>query len=285
MALLGPSPAANGNLDQFCFGTTDGIAVHTHNFWLSFWFQFVIPALVTAEISQSVAYSIWAADNIVYGPVELPTLIAWVRDERVLPETWVFDSQNDRWRKAASLPELQLFFRKKNNSTADGATLGLSIAESGITTGMLRRVKALAELNDEQLGRFAGFMETHTIRQWTQIVKQGDPDDGMYLVLDGELRVRLMIGGKETILANLGPGECFGEIALFDQGPRSADVVANKDSTLLKISSDAFEKLRCEAPELSAPILFAISKTLAARIRADNKRIKDSVNFARAASH
>ena len=43
------------------------------------------------------------------------------------------------------------------------------------------------------------------------------------------------------------------------------------------------DTLRREAPELSAPILFSISKTLAARIRADNKRIKDSVNFARAA--
>jgi Cyclic nucleotide-binding domain len=240
---------------------------------------------VAVEISQSVAYSIWAADNVVYGPVELPTLINWVRDERVLAETWVFDGQNDRWRKAASLPELQLFFRKKGDSATASAALGLSIGDADISPGMLRRVKALAELTDEQLTRFSRFMEAHSIRQWAQIVKQGDPDDGMYLVLDGELRVRLMIGGKETILATLGPGECFGEIALFDQGPRSADVVANKDSIVLKISTEAFDKLRREAPELSAPILFAISKTLAARIRADNKRIKDSVNFARASGH
>jgi len=240
---------------------------------------------VAVEISQSLAYSIWAADNVVYGPVELPTLISWVRDERVLAETWVFDGQNDRWRKAASLPELQLFFRKKNDSGGTSAAMRMSATASNITPGMLRRVKALAELNDEQLGRFARYMEAQNIRQWAQIVKQGDPDDGMYLVLDGELRVRLMIGGKETILATLGAGECFGEIALFDQGPRSADVIANKDSVLLKISSEAFDKLRREAPELSAPILFAISKTLAARIRADNKRIKDSVNLARAASH
>jgi hypothetical protein len=238
---------------------------------------------VVAEISQSVVYSIWAADNVVYGPVELPTLINWVKDERVLADTWVFDSQNDRWRKAASLPELSLFFRKKSEPGAASGATGFSIGNSDITPGMMRRVKALAELTDEQLGRFVNFMEPQTIRQWAQIVKQGDPDDGMYLVLDGELRVRLMIGGKETILATLGPGECFGEIALFDQGPRSADVVANKDSILLKISSEAFDKLRREAPELSAPILFAISKTLAARIRADNKRIKDSVIFARAA--
>lgn len=220
---------------------------------------------------------------MVYGPVELPTLIAWVKDERVLADTWIYDGGNDRWRKASHLSELQLFFRKKSAAPTGEAELVFDGA--GITPGMLRRVKALAELSDDQLNRFACFMEPRSVRQWAQIVKQGDPDDGMYLVLDGELRVRLMINGKETILATLGPGECFGEIALFDQGPRSADVVANKESVLLKVSSEAFDKLRRDAPELSAPILFSISKTLAARIRADNKRIKDSVNFARAAAH
>ena len=228
--------------------------------------------------NASVQYHIWAADNVVYGPVELPTLISWIKDERVLAETWVFDSQNDRWRKAAHLPELQIFFMKKSPAAAEAAPL---TGDPKITPGMLRRVKALAEMSDDQLNRFVHFMEPQAVRQWVQIVKQGDLDDGMFLVLEGELRVRLMIAGKETILATLGPGECFGEIALFDQGPRSADVLANKDSMLLKITSEAFEKLRREAPELAVPMLFSISRTLAGRIRADNKRIKDSVNFAR----
>lgn len=225
---------------------------------------------------QGALYSIWAADNAVYGPVELPTLISWIKDERVISETWVFESQYDRWRKASNIPELKLFFRKKEGEPAE-------IDKSSITPGMLRRVKALAELNDDQLMRFAEYMEPQTLAQWAQIVKQGDLDDSMFLVLEGELRVRLMIGGKETILATLGAGECFGEIALFDRGPRSADVVSNKPSVLLKVTTDAFERLRKEAPELAVPIVLAICKTLAARIRADNKRIKDSVNFARAA--
>jgi CRP/FNR family cyclic AMP-dependent transcriptional regulator len=208
--------------------------------------------------------------------------VAGADSNQVVFSIWDADN-NDRWRKASNLPELQIFFHKKAASTATDPEL--FVDHAGITPGMLRRVKALAELSDEQLHRFTSFMEPQMARQWTQIVKQGDPDDGMYLVLDGELRVRLMISGKETILATLGAGECFGEIALFDQGPRSADVIANKDSLLLKITSEAFDKLRREAPELSAPILFSISKTLAARIRADNKRIKDSVNFARAAGH
>lgn len=236
---------------------------------------------MAAETNHFV-YSIWAADNVVYGPVELPILIAWVKDERVLADTWIFDGNNDRWRKASHLPELQLFFRKRS-ATAITDDTALFVDRAEITPGILRRVKALAELNDEQLTRFASFMEPLTVRKWTQIVGQGEPDDGMYLVLSGELRVRLMISGKETVLAALAPGDWFGEIALFDQGPRSADVVANEESILLKISSEAFDKLRREAPELSAPILFSIGKTLAARIRADNKRIKDSVSFARAA--
>lgn len=230
--------------------------------------------------NQTFQYSIWAADNVVYGPVELPTLVAWVQDERVLTDTWIFDGQNDRWRKAGHLPELQIFFHKKPAGAAESEQ-PTWVYRKKVTPGMLRRVKALAEMNDNQLERFVHFMEPQDVRQWTQIVKQGDSDDGMFLVLEGELRVRLMINGKETILSTLGPGECFGEIALFDRGPRSADVLANKDSVLLKVSSEAFDKLRLEAPELAVPMLHSISRTLAGRIRADNKRIKDSVNFAR----
>jgi CRP-like cAMP-binding protein len=44
------------------------------------------------------------------------------------------------------------------------------------------------------------------------------------MILQGELRVRVMIGQKETILTTLGPGDFFGDISLFDHGPRSADV-------------------------------------------------------------
>jgi CRP-like cAMP-binding protein len=235
-----------------------------------------------AEESNPAGYCIWAADNAIYGPVELPTLIAWVKDERVVAGTWIFDGINDRWRKAQNLPELQLFFRRKSATPITGDTQ-LFTDKAHITPRMLRRVKALAELSDEDLARFALFMEPVTVRHFAQVVTQGDPDDGMYLVLDGELRVRLVINGKETILATLGPGDCFGEMALFDQGPRSADVIANTESTLLKVSTEAFDKLRREEPGLSAPILFAISKTLASRIRVDNKRVKDSVKMARAA--
>src|SRR5207247_11392959 len=101
----------------------------------------------------------------------------------------------------------------------------------------------------------------------------------MYLCLEGELLVLINVAGKETILATLTIGEFFGDISLFDQGPRSADVVANTDSTLVKISSSSIEQLAKEAPEIATPFLLAVGKTLTARIRADNKRYGDSVKF------
>lgn len=233
--------------------------------------------------STGTDFRIWGADNVVYGPVDLPMLIDWVKQERVTAETWVFSEKDDRWQKAAHLPEMKMFFGPASLSAAVAGEPSAQASSLGLKPGSLRRVKIFADFADPQLERFLQFMEIRAVKQWTEIVKQGQQGDAMYLVLEGELRVRMMIGGKETMLVTLGIGEFFGEISLFDQGPRSADVVANQDSLLLKISTGAFEKLLKEAPELAAPFLYAMSKTLTARIRADNKRYRDSIAFARSA--
>ena len=234
------------------------------------------------------AFKIWGVDNVVYGPVELPVLVAWVKEERVTGNTWVFSEKDDSWFRANTVAELRMFFQPKQaKEPAPSAPSrpGASPDNAGVPLkpGTLRRVKIFGDFTDAQLERFMHFMEVQRVKQWTEVVKQGQLGDAMFLVLEGELRVRLMISGKETILTTLGAGEFFGEISLFDHGPRSADVVANQDSLLLKISSTAFEALLKDAPDLAAPFLFAMSKTLMARIRADNKRYRDSIHFARAA--
>jgi CRP/FNR family cyclic AMP-dependent transcriptional regulator len=227
--------------------------------------------------ADSAQFFIWGIDQSAYGPVELPTLVSWIKDERVLAETWIYIARDVAWRRATDVPELQMFFHRKSPGAAAAA------APAGLQVGALRRVKILAGLSDAQLERLAQLLELQRVAQWSVIVKQGEHGDAMYLILEGELRVRLIAGGKETILSTLGPGEFFGDMALFDQGPRSADVVANVDSTLLKITAAAFDDLAKAAPDLAAPFLMATVKTLAARIRADNKRLRDSVNFASAA--
>jgi len=227
-------------------------------------------------------YTVWGLDQVPYGPVELPTLVSWVKDERVTAETWVFAAKTTTWQRASQIAELQMFFRGTSKAGAAAAG-GLGPSPRGISPGALRRIKILANLSDEQLERFVQFIELEKVPQWSVIVRQGDPGDSMYFILEGELRVRMNVMGKETILATLGPGDFFGDISLFDRGPRSADVVANVDSVVAKFASSAFEQLSREAPDLATPFLRAIGRTLTARIRADNKRIGDSVKFSMAA--
>jgi Cyclic nucleotide-binding domain len=236
-----------------------------------------------ASIATNTDFTVWGADQAAYGPVELPTLVSWVRGERVTADTWIFDAKNGAWRKAGEISELQMFFRPKAGPASSADARTVAPADS-IDPGVLRRVKILADLTDEQLGRFAAFMETEKVAPWRVVVKQGDCEDSMYLILEGEFRVRVLAGEKETILATLGAGEFFGDISLFDHGPRSADVVSNADGVLLKITSGAIRKLAAEAPAVALPFLLAVGKTLAARIRSGNKRYFDSVKFSRAAA-
>ena len=181
------------------------------------------------QAAQEISFKIWAVDDVVYGPVDLPTLAEWVRDERVLGDTWVFSCHENKWSPAGVMKELRAVFNAVQPGGAGaGATPAPLIA--GIKPGALRRVKILGEMTDQQLGRFAQFMEVENVRQFHTVVKQGDPGDSMFLILEGELRVRQMIGSKETVLVTLLAGEFFGDISLFDHGPRSADVVANQNS-------------------------------------------------------
>ena len=219
------------------------------------------------EKEASNDYFIWGIDDSPYGPVALSVLIDWISDERVLADTWVFARHDGNWRRAAEIPELQAYFSQA--ITPDSATA----SGVGIAPGSLRRIKILAQLNDAQLDHLSRFMEQQPVPRLSAVVKQGDPGDGMYLILQGELRARVMTGGQETILSTFDTGDFFGDLSLFDRGPRSADVIANEDSTLLKISTAAFDRLTREAPALATVFLQATARTLAARIRADNKRL------------
>ena len=229
---------------------------------------------------ENVGFFVWGLDKAAYGPVELPTLVAWIKDGRVFPDTWLFDERISRWQIASSFVELQPVFKPRAAGTPPPAA---APALTVVTPGALRRVKILGSFGEQQLERFAGFMVAEKIRQWSLVVKQGDMSDAMYLILDGELRVRISVGGAEKILTTLTVGDFFGDIALFDRGPRSADVVANVDSLVLKVSASAFDRLCKEAPELATPFLLAVGKTLTARIRADNKRYHDTLYFNQAA--
>ena len=59
-------------------------------------------------------FIIWGVDEAAYGPVDLPMLVSWIKDERVLADTWIFAQRDGNWRRATDFTELQMFFRSKS---------------------------------------------------------------------------------------------------------------------------------------------------------------------------
>lgn len=228
--------------------------------------------------NPAVYYRTWGIDNIAYGPVELPVLVDWIRQGRVLRNGWVFREDKDEWSRASELPELKALFKSKASGTGETAPA------HGITPGSLRRMKIFADMDERHLASFLQYMEVLKFQPNAVIVREGEAGDAMFLVLSGEVRARAMVGGHESTLSTMGVGECFGELAVIDESTRSADVVANGESVLLKISAGALKRLFQEAPALAAPFLLALSKTITSRVRGLTKRYEDSILFARTAN-
>lgn len=227
-------------------------------------------------------YYVWGLDDVAYGPAELTALTKWVMDERVVADTWVFSKEKQTWLKANQMEELAIFFRE--GAHANRSRDDRSARLSGIKSGSLRRIKLLAGMEERQLESFLNYMEVVDVKPFAEVFKKGENSDAMYLVLEGELRARMMVDKKETTLSTMSAGDFFGEIALLDHGPRSADVIANTDSRLLKISSVSFERVLAEAPALAASFLYALSKSVGARVRVLTNKYQDSIHFSRLGS-
>ena len=217
-------------------------------------------------------YKVWAADDVVYGPVSYATVVEWINELRILPGMWLYPMDTCRWSKADELSELAKHFVSVMPASEKSEPPEHSPLIADVPLGSLRNVELLKTMDDQELGRFAQFMEVTKVEKFDMVVSEGNPGDAMYLVLAGSLRVRQMIGEKETVITALNSGEFFGEISLFDDGPRSADVIANEDSVLLKITEATFEELTQKIPEVATPFLMALGRSMAGHIRADNER-------------
>lgn len=107
--------------------------------------------------------------------------------------------------------------------------------------------------------------EATTFAAGQLVFKAGDPGDTMYIVAEGEVEIL----DDSALLETAGPGSIVGELALIDDEPRSATVVAKTDCRLVAVDRRRFEYMVQETP------LFAISvmKVLADRLRQTNLRL------------
>jgi CRP-like cAMP-binding protein len=125
---------------------------------------------------------------------------------------------------------------------------------------VLQVVPLFAGLSARQLSRVASVACVKRFAAGTAVVRMGDHGDAFYVILEGSALVVRPTGRP----LKLQPGDFFGEMALLDDAPRSADVIAGEDVLTMTIGRAAFTKLLRSEPRLTHAIL----RTVAGRLRA-----------------
>ena len=127
-------------------------------------------------------------------------------------------------------------------------------------TELLRQIPLFSACNDRQLKRISALAQHREVAKGEVLTEEGENGDEFFVIDEGKARVALR--GKK--LADLGPGDFFGEMALLDQGPRAATVTARSPMRVYVFGAEEFGALLDEAPDVGKGILRGIGERLRA---------------------
>ena len=139
---------------------------------------------------------------------------------------------------------------------------------------LLRRVPFFAEIEPAKLKLLAFMSERVGFDPGKQVVRQGDPADAAYLLIEGEAEVVAETPDGPMVLATLGANEIVGEIAILCNVPRTATVRAKGRLIALRISKDPFMRMVREFPSMAVSIM----QELAHRLELTNHQLRTALS-------
>jgi len=139
----------------------------------------------------------------------------------------------------------------------------------------LRKVSLFEGLLPLHLKRIGALCQEVELNPTEPVFNHGDPGDGLYLILEGAVRISRSVSGiGEEALAVLKPGMYFGEMSIVDdEMPRSADAIAHERTRLLKLPKDDLRDLMFVDRELAYELLWRFVRTLSGRLRDSNDKL------------
>ena len=144
------------------------------------------------------------------------------------------------------------------------------VATSEETIALLHQVPVFSTLADEELARVAAVAVPRRFEAGAAVFHEGDASDTCYIVRLGHVRaVREHTDGRTITLATLGPGDIFGELAIFDDERRSATVETLEETEAVAILGGDMRRLLREHPDIAVKLLAALSR----RLRETNERL------------
>jgi CRP/FNR family transcriptional regulator len=135
---------------------------------------------------------------------------------------------------------------------------------------LLGRVPVFSTLEHDDLERIAGLAVPRTFEPGQIVFREGDASDTCYVVRSGRARaVREHSDGRTITLATFGPGDIFGELAMFEDELRSATVEAVQRTSVVAVLGPDMRRLMAEHPEIAIRLVVALGR----RLRETNDRL------------
>lgn len=139
---------------------------------------------------------------------------------------------------------------------------------------VVRRAPLFTALDEAAALSLRASMDSVKIAKGSILFKEGDDGEHLYVIVEGKLKLGTSSGdGRENLLSILGPGEMFGELSLFDPGPRTSTATAVTDAKLLSLSHEKVIPWLKQNPEVSLQLLTRLSQ----RLRRTNEAVGDLV--------
>src|SRR6266851_9908222 len=138
----------------------------------------------------------------------------------------------------------------------------------------LKQVSLFANLADEDLHELMAAAKRRAFRSGEVIFHRDDPGQVLYMIKDGKVKICIISpDGQEISLAVLGKGEYFGEFALYDGLPRSADAIALEKVECYTLQRSDFQSAIMKNPKIAIQVLEGLSK----RLRSTDQMVEDLI--------
>ena len=145
---------------------------------------------------------------------------------------------------------------------------------SAVDNDVVRNAPLFAALDDEAAGALMESMTTSHLERGDILFREGDQGDRLYVIGEGKIKLgRTSVDGRENLLAILGPGEMFGELSLFDPGPRTATATAIAETQLIGLGHEDLNSFLSGRQAVAAKLLAALAR----RLRRTNETLADLV--------
>ena len=138
----------------------------------------------------------------------------------------------------------------------------------------LARAGIFQGVDPEAVAALINEMDTVTFPKGTTIFNEGEPGDRLYIIVDGKIKLaRHAPDGRENLLSVMGPSDMFGELSIFDPGPRTSSAVCVTEVTCATMDSTMLREWIDNHPEISQQLL----RVLARRLRRTNASLADLI--------